>query len=497
MNYEKGSVLCSKLSFNAVCEGAAEGEMILPDYYPPITKIVKSGITPYIKSKTLYGDKLVVEGNALFRVTYLSEDGRLCGVFSSVPFSGTSRWEGEDANIRTSARCEYFDVRALSPQKLHFKSTVSVRAEAFTVSGQTVLFAGEGEGEAELRTAESVCCRHTAFGQKNIAVSDEVSFDGRPAPAEILDYFLDFIPGEEKILDGKAVAKGDMLISVVYRSEENGVEVFEHKAALSQVIDAPGLDENSLCSVSFSATEFTLSLKEDENILLYDGMVSAELSGWKSEKIQVVCDAFSPTRELELKPGRLLTEKALFQNETVVFNERISVPASKIHSVIPRAKITRISLGDEGEGVISGEFVCAVLYEDPEGMASGCDREIPFTMKAPLGENVTALRGELSMGVSSSAFVSAEPSSADLRINCTVRGILFASEETSVLSDITVMGEKSIAGRPNTVLYFAKDGEVLWDIAKEFSVPPAVITEENGLESEVFSCDRRIIITRE
>ena len=51
MNYEKGSVLCSKLSFNAVCEGAAEGELILPDYYPPITKIVKSGVSPYVKSK--------------------------------------------------------------------------------------------------------------------------------------------------------------------------------------------------------------------------------------------------------------------------------------------------------------------------------------------------------------------------------------------------------------------------------------------------------------
>ncbi len=496
MNYEKGSVLCSKLSFNAVCEGAAEGELILPDYYPPITKIVKSGVSPYVKSKNFYGDKLVVEGSATFRVTYLSEDGRLCGVFSSVPFSASCRWEGEETMVRTSCRSEYFDVRALSPQKLHFKATVSVGAEAFSPADQPVLLAAQGDGEVELRTSEAVCCRNTAFGQKNINISDEVPVEGRPVPAEILDYSLDFIPGEEKVLEGKAVAKGDMVLTVIYRSEEGSVEVFEHKIALSQVIDASELDEDTLCCVSFSPAEFSLSLKEDENTLLYDGVVSAELTGWKSEKYQVVSDAFSPGYELELKPGRAVMEKALFQNETITFNERISVPAAKIHSVVPKARIEKISVGDNGEGVISGVFVCSVFYEDSEGMFSGCDKELPFTMKAPLDGNVMSLRGDLSMGIASSAFLCTDASSVEVRMNCTVRGILFAAEEKEIVSDITLLGEKQFGNTANAVLYFAREGDCLWDVAKEFSVSPALIMADNGLSEEVFSSDQRILITR-
>lgn len=496
MNYEKGTVLCSKLSFGAVCEGAAEGEMILPDYCPPIMKIVKSSVLPTIRSKNFYGDKLVAEGTAVFRVVYLSEDGRVCSVSTSVPFSATCRWEGEENDLRAFCGVEYFDVRALSPQKIHCKATVSVRAETFASSGQTALFSKEGPEDTELRCRDAVCCRKTAFGQKNISVSDEIAVENRPSPAELLDYTLDFIPGEEKLLDQKAVVKGEMAVRIIYRSEENTVEVLEHRVPLSQVIDAAGLDETCLCSVCFSPCEFSLSLKDDEDIFVFEGVVLAEISGWKNENYRVVTDAFSPARNLETKNGRISAETAIFENETITFNEKISLPASKIHSIVPRAKITRTSLGEGGEGTVSGVFVCSVFYEDMEGVFSGCDKEIPFTMRAPVGENVTALRGDLSMGVASSAFLCPDSSSAELRINCVVRGLLFATEDQTIVAEISDMGERAAENGPNAVLYFACEGETLWDIAKSFAVPPEKIAGENSLSCDVFSSDTRIIITK-
>ena len=63
-------------------ETYTEGEVILADYLPPILRIVRSEARSFVKSKTVHGEKLTVEGIAEFTVIYLSERITHCRAIS-------------------------------------------------------------------------------------------------------------------------------------------------------------------------------------------------------------------------------------------------------------------------------------------------------------------------------------------------------------------------------------------------------------------------------
>lgn len=119
MSYLKDFIPANYLIYKGKSEASAEAEAILPDYYPSVMRIIRTEAVPFIRSKTVYGEKLAVEGNVEFRVLYQSDKGDFNSFFYKAPFSHAIEIQNlQDASFAVDSNIEYKDIRALSPQKL-------------------------------------------------------------------------------------------------------------------------------------------------------------------------------------------------------------------------------------------------------------------------------------------------------------------------------------------------------------------------------------------
>ena len=112
MNFANDFITYNKIFYDARSEASAESEVLLPDYYPAIMKLVRTEAVPFVRSQTTYGEKVVIEGSTEFRVIYLSETGAVCSFFTKVPFSCTAEIKEleESYPINVNPTIEYYDL---------------------------------------------------------------------------------------------------------------------------------------------------------------------------------------------------------------------------------------------------------------------------------------------------------------------------------------------------------------------------------------------------
>ncbi len=71
--------------------------------------------------------------------------------------------------------------------------------------------------------------------------------------------------------------------------------------------------------------------------------------------------------------------------------------------------------------------------------------------------------------------------------------VKFEEKTFNVLSEIKV-SDKPMADSPALVVYFAKEQEALWDIAKKFRTSVDLIKSENELKDDVLDTRRILLI---
>ena len=70
---ENNFITSTSLLQSIVGESSAESEIILPDYCPPVMKIVRTDATAMIRSQSIRGDRVFIEGIVDFKICYLAE----------------------------------------------------------------------------------------------------------------------------------------------------------------------------------------------------------------------------------------------------------------------------------------------------------------------------------------------------------------------------------------------------------------------------------------
>jgi len=490
MNYKNDFINYTECLCSQKREAFAEGDTILPDYYPPIMRIVGTEAVATLKSAAVYGNKLVSEGNVEFRVIYQAENGSINSVFAKMPYSDSAdlpAGEDIDENCFTDVMvsADYYDCRALSPQKLHLKATVCLSQKILAAGQTSVLTADEGESDTELRYVETDLSSISCFGKKILRISDELplqeGFD------RLLRYDIGIIKGDSKKLAKKLIAKAELILkTVLWSDERKTAEAFEQKIPVSQIIELSDLNEDTEAYVSVRTADARVEVIDsgDRQDLSYDIELCITVQGYRTERKRLVIDAFSPKKELELSRKEALCDRAVYKNDKVSFTEKLDIPlGGKICDLSVKPRAVGIYTDDNGNVALNGFFGCCLTALDDQGELVFSNRAIPFTVRSERGEGAPDLErawGDAELAVESLAYVT-DGEHLEFRADCRVCGSIFVSEKKLCLSVISQREDKKPVYDYPMLLCYAKKGEKLWDIAKKYSVPMARIIRDNDL----------------
>lgn len=484
-------------------ERPIDSSFVLPDYCPDVAAVLKCTLQPSILSRQISGDRLIADGQTMIRVLYLDE-GRTCVRCCEfcVPFTGTFTLKepGTECETAVTVKPDYVNCRATSPRRLDIHGTVTVRlVRTGTVSKELVSeFAGG-----------TVCCRTetlswtvpAACTEKNFTVNEVLELGENHLPAQaLIRSEVTAVAGESRAMTGKVILKGELRVKNLYvtDTETGAVDCVRHVIPFSQIVDLPGIEEDSMLDVTLepvtSEIHITASQNGEGTLLSISVKVTACLCGYRTESCTAVTDAYSTVFPLILEKQPVNATSLTGIRETVnTVHESVALPPDGVQKILDIwcQAVPDAVRSEEGRTYIDGHITLCMLACDQEGNVGYFERTVDMTLE---------FEGVCDKTVPSFKVLDAEyqigaDSQLELKVRLCVKRLCYKC--VPCLCVTQAQADEAGAYPPQKAalkIYYASKGETLWEIARSCHTDMGRICAENGIAGEVLAEDTMLLI---
>jgi len=488
--------------FDQKLEQPVDGDITLPEYCPDILRIIKTTMEPAVYAVQSANERATVEGAARVTVLYSAEDGTLQSFEQSYPFSRAVDMLGleDGAAVTAAVKTEFINGRAVSQRRIDCHGMMSIHMRARRKREDAVLTEVIGGGIQTLgdtiRVSSLEALQAATFSLNEVL---EIDPDAPPVDQVILRQAV-VVPSEVKAIKNKLLVKGNVETRVVYRSRGTSTPVqVLHVMPMSQIIEAPGVSEATENTLRMRVNSLEVTPKADANgaarLLEITARIGADVRGYAPVELVVVKDAYS-TQGGVLPEMRRLETRRLAESfrETFLAKESFDFGAQGIervlllgHEVLPPEVLVK---EDTLRG--NGKIKFYVVFEDSDGNLAVADKELGYGFQRALkgDENVMAdVEVELL-----SVQESVSGGQLEIRTELVAFGEVFVAESRSVVGNVVQDDGDAIPQRAPLTIYFASDGEPLWEIAKRYRTTMDAVRQENELASDVAQSGQMLLI---
>ena len=496
------SVGSLEVVFDGKLEQAVDGDITLPEYCPDILRILKCTIEPAVHSVQAAAERVTTEGMARVVVLYAAEDGSLQSFEQSYPFSRVAEIPGlaEDAAVFAVVKTEFANGRAVSQRRLDVHGMLTVRVQARRRREDEVLTEVHGGGIQTLGDSIAVssleALQATAFPLNEVIELEP----GAPPVDQVILRQAVAEPADVKAIKNKLLVKGNLDCRVVYRSRgaAEPVQVL-HSMPISQIIEVPGVSEATENTLRLRVGSIEVTPKADSNgaarLLEVTARVGAEVRGFAPVDLPVVKDAYSIHGGLRPETRRLETRRLVESfRENFAANESFDFGAGGIERVLLLSgEVLPPDVNVKSDAVnVSGKVKFHVVYVDGEANVAVADKELSYSYRR-------ALSAEESMGADIeiellSVRESVSGGKLELRAELAALGEVFATDSRTVVGAVAQDEDDAIPPRAPLTIYFASDGEPLWEIAKRYRTTMDAVQRENELTADTATSGQMLLI---
>ena len=462
-------------------------EMIVPDSYPDIVKIIDASGLACLKEKELHSDGLRLGGMVKAALLYLPEgEGSLRKIDVNIPFLHTAEGELTGTCVCT-ARITAADARMINPRKVQVSVTLLLEVKVFAPDAIEVSEDVMGECEVLHSTAEAYLL--TGITEKAMVVTEELEIsESRPAAEEILKADVRFISGEMKAIGAKAVFKGVACVRLLYSAAGEPYAV-EQEFPFSQIMELEGLEEGASLRafIQLAGLEMDFLTGVEARKLGLTLYVDVSLLCYMEKHVETVCDLYST--QLSLTPEKTPLSLQALQERIVrrqTLREILEVGedvARVIDVTIWPGAIT------EQEGQAACECTAKLVYQTESGQTMGLTRmlRVVSPVESGTGQLTAELLGD----------ITATPVSSGLELRLAMDFECVSLAERRLYS-VTGLTQDDLPDRdpnaPNVILYRCKPEEGLWDIAKRYGSTRRRLALCNKLENEEQAPEGQVLL---
>ena len=499
----------TKSVLDATEEYVISGDYILPEYCPDVAVVLKCVVTPRLQSRRWSGDTFMVDGMAVVRVLYLDEE-RCCvreAEFTqpiNCALRGQSGCEAVPVQVRMTQ--DYVNCRAVSPRRIEVRGGFTVRARA-DQADEMELPCASAEDRLYTKCISKTVTAPLSSGEKMISVNETLAFDsGLPAAEQLLGGDCSAAVTEVKLLTDKAIVKGQIYLHQLYTDDSvNGTTyVLDYTVPFSAIMDMDGVRDGQMhaaCVSVLTDTEECLAGANGQNTVLgFSAKLLIQLTAYEKAVVQLMKDAYHPDCPAVLNNDTVSLHTmidAFCQTSTV--QKSVALPADNLREIIdvwvtPMTPVGRV----ENECVeLDLPMMVSLLARDNDGIIVYYERaedcRITHTQAFTCtDENAVSVQSQASvMGLSYAAV----GDKLDLHLTLAVSTELWENSHEQVVREIALQKENAYPVDGTAMrLYYADEGESVWDIARRCHTSPDAVRAENELRDEILSAKIVLLI---
>ena len=461
-------------------------ESIVPDACPDIARIVSASGRVFLKDKELGEGTLRLNGTAKVTVLYIPEGEEVPRSLEvSIPFQCVRDDPKFHAGcpVMADLQAPWADARTINPRKMLVRVNLSVWAAAYERERRELsadLTGGEGEGLQKQITPRK-CCVIPDVTEKPFTFSDVLRPPAsRPEIEELLSYRAELGTADAKFIGKKLVLKGDVQLSVLYRSGE-GLSQTRFELPYSQILDIGEVPDDSEPEVTVVEKSVDCRAREGEVEVALEMLAQAAV--WERRSVELISDAYCVGQpiDVERSPLRLciLAERSARRELGRKLCES-GIPAKQVLDCA--ATVSALS-GAPAEGGMefTAQVNTCVLYLSEDDALCGVEVEIPVTCRVDVPEGCECACRCRAVGEPTAVPVTG---GLEVRFEAEFAWMITREEQVNCVTDVKPGTVQDTGPRPSVVIRRVERGEALWDIAKSCGSTVADICSANTLPGE-------------
>ena len=491
-NVRKDYISVCETAFQGNAEHAVDCDITLPEYLPDIVRILRCSAVPGVQTHQITGDRITAECDCLVRVIYVCEQGKIHGYDQTLHFSKQIELKAADSitDVFVGAKTEYVNYRVSGQRKFEVHGAITVFARADAKKRCELICGAEGDG-ITARTENFEACDLVSLTEKTFTVSETCEAAALKEPiSSVIHSGASAVIDEVKVISNKLFLKGELLVHTAFTSGEDcETGTLDNMISINQIIEAPDITEDCRTEASLSVLSLDVRSKfdsaGDKNLLEISATLGFSARGYATRTVTAVKDAYSVKYETEMKKAGIYVSRLEEQIEDA-FLCRGTVDLSttgmtEILSFVCSGITSAFSVR-ENCAAVNGEVTADIIYKDSKGEPAFAQRQIPYEYNRNMQTDGINLTCRPECAVTASSFVIGNADTLDVRIEINVQGFVFREEEKTVVTEIVVDKSRAkILKTASLTVYFADEGESLWNIAEKYNTTVDAIMRENRI----------------
>ncbi len=480
-------VMSKKVDIDLDCQEA------LPVYLDDVYRVVKCTANSFITSADIRFNEVKIIGKVNIHLTYYNENSVLSFADFEEDFSKSITVDNlsESAFVVSSICEKYVSYRVINQRRVDIHISAQANVNVYDkVSCPCICTCDNSKLRKESVTYANV----SAVDISKIEFDEEYKLPSELPPVKrIIGYETYAFLNDIKVIKDKALIKASVNISVLYTDDNESETVYktEYSFGISKIAEITGIgDEDILIS----------------NVKVGSVFIKAKnTTGDKLDTLNIYGEVYVNSFAVKEEKRELITDAYILNRETECSYSDMSVLTQGRHINEIKELNTDFSVSDEIKSIKELAFdISSYTYKNSKIIINGRINVVAVNSSGELVSYLSESEGEISLDNADGAFISLGVQSYDyslgaegkihLRSAVFVNAYLYNERNIRVISDINAGEEKS--DNPSVTVYFGKEKEDLWNIAKAFSSDTELIKKENELTSDSLDSNRIIIIPR-
>jgi LysM repeat protein len=495
MEIEKKNINIVKTVYEGDVKSSAEGSIIVPDSKPDILKVSEVTAEPYLIEKQIENGKITLKGKVRINILYLpeGETGRLESINGCFEFCETLKRSEFKDDMTLCAFCdaEKVSYKVLNSRKIGIETKILIGVSVF-LNEQKELVSGVLSNDAETKSKEFSMTGTQKYEEFGFLVDEEIDFPKGKKASRLLKADMCILSKEGRALDGKLVIKGALGICILYSDAQGKYNHLDCEIPFTEVFDFGGLKEDEECEISYEIGETAyelLNTAEDTSGIKVSADITVGVRTEDTENVSVISDCYFTDSDCifayeDIKMQSIASQiKFSAVLKQLLEKEEGAPDILGVYRVQAKPSIESSKV-QNGKLDVSGKVLIYVLYltDDEQNPIASIKEEVPFNYIIDCDGQISEdNKTVLDVECDHISYVINSKDSVEVRCGLTIYGKIINILNESVISDIKAEPREN--SRNGIAVYFVKEGDSLWDIAKHYRIKTDKILTLNNLDS--------------
>ncbi|MCT4566185.1 MAG: DUF3794 domain-containing protein [Maledivibacter sp.] len=497
-------------------QALVESDIVVPDSKPDIHNILSAEGNVNISDREIMQGKIVVQGTVSYKILYTSDDQDklLYSMKASNGFTQNIEMDNIDGMMEPEVNynIEHMDFGIMNERKISAQTVLNLTGKVFKT--EEVDIVKEVEGVEDIQALKDTVTYDNSIGNNSSQTVLRENFELGEDDAEITEVLQvngNAVINEKKVTDNKVIIGGNVNVNMLYATDEprNPVHELKHEIPFTHFVEVPKAENDMDCRVDVNIDEVYTDVKkninEENKVYDVEVVLKANVKVYKKVEKEVLLDAYSPTRKLNIQTNDFKFMKNIGSNSShAVIKETIDTPNDypsifKVFTVKARPVVTDYRM-IENKNIIEGFIDTNVLYmaDTEEMQVQSFNQEVPFRHYVEVEGMNEDMEADVKLDIQDVDFTAINSKQIEAKFSLNAHSEVNKEYEMNVLINIEDLGEvDDDDNKASITIYFVQEGDNLWDIAKRYNTTVNEILQTNEItDSEEVKAGNKIIIQK-